>query len=49
MCGLTEPRNKRKSLYLHYQSAYDDQNWEDDNLVWLTPAHKVRWLFDHVV
>ena len=38
-----------KALHLYYQSAYDYQTWEDDNLPWWAPTHKVTLLFDHVI
>ena len=31
-----------KTLYLHYQSAYSHQTWQDGNLRCWAPAHKVR-------
>ena len=40
---------QKKSLYLHYQSAYGHQTWQDGNLPWRAPTHKVICLFDHVV
>ena len=50
---VTQPfvrlRDKRKSLYLHYHSAYGHETWQDGNLLWWAPAHKVVWDFDHVV
>ena len=36
-------RDKLKTLYLHYQSAYGHQTWQDGNLPWWVPAHKVTW------
>ena len=29
----TKSINKRKPLYLHYQSAIGDQTWQNDNLL----------------
>ena len=41
--------DKLKSVYLHYHSAYGYQTWQDGNLPWWAPAHKVTWLFDRMV
>ena len=35
--------------YLHNQSAYGYQTFQDGNVPWLAPALKVTWPFDHVV
>ena len=41
--------DKRKPLYLLYQSVYGHQRWQDDNLSWLmVPAYKVTWPFDYL-
>ena len=45
----SKSRDKLKKLYLVYQGAYGHQTWQDGNLPWWTPAHKVTWLFDHVI
>ena len=42
-------RDKLKTLYLNYESAYGHQTWEDGNLAWWTPVHRVKWPFDHVI
>ena len=42
-------RSRDKQKYLHYQSAYGHQTWEDGNLPWWAPAYKIRWPFDHLV
>ena len=36
----SRPRDKLKT-YLHYQSAYCHQTWQDGNLPLWAPAHKV--------
>ena len=41
--------DKPNTLHLHYQSVYGHQTWQDGNLSWWPPAHKVTWPFDHVV
>ena len=46
---IARSRDKLKSLYFHYQSAYGCQTWHDSNLPWWDPAYKVTWLFDYVV
>ena len=42
-------RDKLKTLYLDYLSAYGHQTWLDGNLPCWAPAHKVTLTFDHVV
>ena len=42
-------REKWKTLYLPYQSAYFHQSWQDDNLPWWVPTYKVTSPLDHVV
>ena len=42
-------RGKLKSLYLHYQIAYDHQILQDGNLTWLEATHNVTRPFDYVV
>ena len=46
--GTLKSRGKLKT-YLQYQSGYGHQTWQDGNLSWWTPTHKVTWQFDHVV
>ena len=29
------------------ESAYSQQTWQDDNLLWWAPLYKVKWPFDH--
>ena len=36
-------------LYLHYQSVYGHQTWQDDTLPWWATTYKSTWPFDHVV
>ena len=38
-----------KSLYFFYQGAYGHQTWENGDILWETPNHKVILHFDHVV
>ena len=47
--GLVRWRDKLKSLYLHYHSAYGHHISQDGDLYWWTPAHKVTWPPGHVV
>ena len=47
--GLTESRDKLKSLFFHYHSSYGHQTWRDANLLLRTPANKFTWSFDLVV
>ena len=42
-------RDKLKSLYLHYHTAYSHQTWQDDNLPGWTFAHRAKLPLDHVV
>ena len=42
-------RERLKPLYLHFQRAYGHQTWQNGNMPWWTPAHKVKLLFDHTV
>ena len=44
-CKFTRQTKK----YLHYQSVYDHQSWQDGYLLWWAPAHKVTGPFDCVV
>ena len=46
---LSRSRDKLKPLYLHKNYAYGHQTWQDGDLPWRVPTHKVTWLFDHVV
>ena len=41
-------RDKLKA-YLHYQSSHSHQTWHNGSLPWWTFAHKVTWLFHHIV
>ena len=41
-------RDKLKT-YLHHQSVYGQKTWQDANLPWWAPDHKVIWLFSHMV
>ena len=41
---MSRSRDKLKT-YLHYQSAYGHQTWQDANLPWWVPAHKITWSF----
>ena len=36
-------------LYLRCQTAHSHQTWQDGNLPWSAPTHKVSWLFDCVI
>ena len=38
-----------KIFYLHFHSVYGHQTWQDDNLPWGIPSHKVIWPFDHFI
>ena len=38
-----------RSLFLHYQSAFDQQYRRDGNLPGWNPTHKVTWPFYHVI
>ena len=46
---MVRSRDKLKSSYLHYYSAYGHQNKQDGNLSWWVPAYKVTWPVDHMV
>ena len=39
-------RRQTKKKYLHYQSDFGLQTWQDGNLPWWAPVHKVIWHFD---
>ena len=42
-CKLTwQTKPKRNPLHLYYQSAYGHQIWQDGNLPWWVPTHKVN-------
>ena len=45
--GLARTRYKLK-LYLYYHIAYGHKTWQNVNLNWMAPAHKVTWLLDHL-
>ena len=47
--GLARSRDKLNSLYIYYQSGYDDQTWQDVNSPRWTATHKVTRPFDHVI
>ena len=47
--GLVRSCNKLKPLYLQYHNANGHQTWQDGNLPWQAPTHKVAWPFDHEV
>ena len=34
---------------LPHHNGYDQQTWQDGDLSWGAPTHKVTWPFDHVV
>ena len=40
---------KLKPLFLHYHSAYNHQTWQDNDLPWTAPTHKVTRPFGHIV
>ena len=40
---------QKKLIYLYYQSAYGHQTWQDGNLTWRAPTHKVKQRLDHMV
>ena len=42
-------RDKLKTFYLCYQSAYGHQTWQNCNLWWWAPIHKVTWHFEYVI
>lgn len=48
-CGLAKSREKLKSLYLHYQSVYSQQTWNDSNLPQRAPSQEATWAFNYVV
>ena len=52
-CCLThtflKSRDKLKTFYLCYQSAYGHQTWQNCNLWWWAPIHKVTWHFEYVI
>ena len=37
--------DKLKPLYLHYHNAYGYQIWQNSDLPWRIPTHKVIWYF----
>ena len=39
----------QKPLYLHYHCVYCHQTWQDGDIHWQAPNHKVTQSFDHVV
>ena len=41
--------DKLKPLYLQYYSFYDQQTWQEDDLLWVFPIIIVTWSFDYVV
>ena len=41
--------HKIKPLHLYYDSAYVHHTWQDGNLLWRAPTHKITWSLDHVV
>ena len=41
--------DKLKHLHLHYHSTYGHQTWQDDDLPWWAPTHKITSPFNHVV
>ena len=47
--GFANSRDKLKPLHMHYHDAYGHRTWEDRDLPWGAPTHKVKWNFDQVV
>ena len=45
---LPRSPDKLEALYLHYRSVYDHQTWQDDDLSWALPTHKITRPFKHV-
>ena len=43
---LARSRDKRKPLYLPYQSAYGHQTWQNCNFPWRATTFKVTWPFN---
>ena len=44
----TKLHDKLKT-YLHYQSGYSHKTWENGNILFGVPVHKVTLRFDHMV
>lgn len=49
LCGFATSCGKIKSSHLDYHSVHGHQTWEDDEIPWRYPYHKVIQTFDHVV
>ena len=47
--GLPRSCDKLKSSYLYYCSANHHLGWQNDDLPWRAPTHKVKRSFDYVV
>ena len=48
-CVVLQGRVTNKNHYIHYQSLYDHQTWQDYNLLWWAPIDILNWPFNHVV
>ena len=44
---VLQDTRKTKTI-IFCDSVYDYKTWQDRNLPWWTPTHKIAWLFDHV-
>lgn len=49
LCGFATSCGKIKSSHLDYHSVHGHQTWEDDEIPWRYPYHKLIQTFDHVV
>ena len=47
--GLAKSRDNWKSLYLYLKSTYGYQTWQDGDILWETPNHKVILRFNQVI
>ena len=47
--GFAKSFDKRKSLYVYYQSTYGYQTWQNGDILWEASNHKVILRFDHVL
>ena len=47
--GLSKSHHKLKPSHLHYRNTYGHQTWQNTDLPWATPTHKITWLFGHLV
>ena len=45
---ITSRSRDKLKTYLHYQSVYGHQTWQDGKLPWWASAQKVTLTFDHI-